>query len=147
VGLAVGCTYKQYSKERPFFFSSRASYEKIGLDMSTAKEQGVDKLVTALETFKKEVVLKDNSAKYLVLSAKDQAKSIVGEVVSDDVLPPTMKFRVPCAFVVPMDSPDWPPETWGMNLGLGVSRIRSRLAVYSDMDMERFASIGLYLPP
>jgi hypothetical protein len=62
-------------------------------------------------------------------------------------LPPTMKFRVPYAFVVPMDSPDWPPETWGMKLGSAVSSIRIGHAVYSAMDMERFASIGLDVSP
>jgi hypothetical protein len=127
--------------------SFHPSYEKLGLVMCSMNKHKANVLAAALETFKKEVVLKDNSAKYLVKSAKDQTKSIVGEVVSDDVLLPTMRFRVPYAFVVPMDSPDWPPETWGMRLGRAVSSLRSGEVVYSDMDMERFASIGLYFPP
>jgi hypothetical protein len=118
--------------------------------MSTAK--AVDKLVMALETFKKEVLLKDNSARYFVRGTEglsvypeDQAKCKVVGGGSNNSLPPTMKFRVPYAFVVPMDSPDWPPETWGMRLGTAVYSIRSGRAVYSDMYMERFASIGLYV--
>jgi hypothetical protein len=145
-GLRLGACVNGIRNKGQFAYF-HASYEKLGLMFGSISEHKGNVLAEALETFKKEVVLKDNSAKYLVRSAKDQAKSIVGEVVSDDVLPPTMRFNVPQSFVVPMDSPDWPPETWGMKLGRAVSSLRSGHAVYSDMDMERFASIGLYFPP
>jgi hypothetical protein len=145
-GLQLG-TCVRHIRSKGIFASFHASFEKVGLILGSLSEHKGNVLAAALETFKKEVVLKDNSAKYLVRSAKDQAKSIVGEVVSDGTLPPTMRFNVPRSFVVPMDSPDWPPETWGMKLGVAVKCLRSRQAVYSDMDMERFASIGLYFPP
>jgi hypothetical protein len=149
LGECVACI-----RRRGQYASFHASYEKIGLDISTTKDQGVDKLVAALETFKKEVVLKDNSARYLVrgaydlsVHAEDRAKIIVVGGGIDNGLPEARKFRVPQIFVVAMDSPDWPPETWGMHLGSAVASLRSGHAVYSDMDMERFASIGLDVSP
>jgi hypothetical protein len=146
-GLQLGNCVHHIRSIRHCHASFHASYEKLGLILGSLSEHKGNVFAAALETFKKKVVLKDNSAKYLVRSAKDQAKSIVGEVVSDDVLVPTMKFRVPQSFVVPMDSTDWPPETWGMNLGGTVNNLRCGRAVYSDMDMERFASIGLDMSP
>jgi hypothetical protein len=145
-GLRLGdCVHR--IRNKGLYASFRASYETIGLIMCSINEHKGIVLATALETFKKEVVLKDNSAKYLVTSAEDQAKSKVVGSGNDDALPPTIKFRVPYAFVVPMDSPDWPPETWGMNLGMAVSSMRCGFAVYSAMHMERFASIGLDVSP
>jgi hypothetical protein len=145
-GLQLGkCVHYIRSMDRHASFHT--SYEKLGLVMCSMIEHKGTVLAAALESFKKEVVLKDNSTKYLVRSAKDQAKIIVGERIDDNVLPPTIKFRVPQSFVVPINSPDWPPETWGMKLGVAVKSLRRGEAVYSDMDMERFASIGLYLPP
>jgi hypothetical protein len=91
--------------------------------MSTAKVQAVGMLVTALETFK-EAVLKDNSAKYVVRGTDGRSVCAEDQVVgggSNNAFPSTIKFRVPYALVVPMHSPDWPPETWGMRLGKTVN--------------------------
>lgn len=112
-GMKLGLTACSI-RNKHYYKDNRADLDTIGFDYSTVRKYAYcwEDILTAFQHYKAmKIPLEDHN-----------------------------KWTLPQRFVVPMDDPEWPPNTWGMKLGWTASSIRHTQA-YKDHKPE-LESIG-----